>query len=492
MAYPKKIGTLHNIAFTVGARWIDRVLGFFSTIIIARILLPEDIGIIAMASIVVGLVDVLLALGVNIALIKNNSAAKEDYDTAWTIRLIQYSAISCLIVLVSQDAAEYFRDDRLRPVLWLMAITVLLPGLENIGIIDFQKNQLFHLDFLYNFSKRFVAFTATICAVYFMESYWALPIGTILGRIYAVVLSYRMHSFRPTLSLVNWQGILKISQLILLVSIGQFLNKNVHRIVVGKNNGPQAIGGYTLADEISSMPSTELFAPVMRVLFPMMSRAAKNGKELRQIFLLSQGLQLIISLPASIGLCFVANELVPILLGKNWLFIIPFIQVLAIAAIFDASISIYYYLFIVKDRIVYAALVHWLQLAFFIAMLTQGESSEPTTLAYCRLLSLMFGFFITFMLCRKLDLDLHFNSFVANIWRPFSGATVMTLILFCIRDFTAQGSLVTFIIELTAGAITYIGVVYSLWVFCKKPEGPEKYIVTKLQRTISSRIQNEK
>ena len=74
---------------TVAMRWTDRSIAFVSTLILARLLVPEDFGVIAMASLVIGLADVFFELGVNVALIQNKTPSQEHYDTAWTLRLIQ-------------------------------------------------------------------------------------------------------------------------------------------------------------------------------------------------------------------------------------------------------------------------------------------------------------------------------------------------------------------------------------------------------------------
>ena len=90
---------------TVSMRWTDRLIGLVSTLILARLLVPEDFGIIAMASIVVGLTEVLFDLGVNVALIQNKSPTKGHYDTAWTLRLLQSGVAAILVAGTAPLAA---------------------------------------------------------------------------------------------------------------------------------------------------------------------------------------------------------------------------------------------------------------------------------------------------------------------------------------------------------------------------------------------------
>ena len=81
----KRHGIFSGALIVVGMRWTDRLVGLLSTLILARLLVPADFGVVAMASIVVGLVDVLLDLGVNVALIHNRDATKEDFDRTMAV-----------------------------------------------------------------------------------------------------------------------------------------------------------------------------------------------------------------------------------------------------------------------------------------------------------------------------------------------------------------------------------------------------------------------
>src|SRR5690606_22822899 len=115
-----KAGTtsvLRGAVLTVGMRWTDRLIGLVSTLILARLLVPEDIGIIAMSSMVVALADMLLDLGVAAALIQNRDATREHFNTAWTIRLIQMCASALLVLLAAPLAGAWFDEPRVASVL---------------------------------------------------------------------------------------------------------------------------------------------------------------------------------------------------------------------------------------------------------------------------------------------------------------------------------------------------------------------------------------
>ena len=119
---------------TIAMRWTDRLIGFISTLILARLLAPEDFGIIAMASLVISLTDVLFDLGVNIALIQNKSPTQDHYDTAWTLRLLQSILATAIVASVAPWAADYFKEPRITLVIQVLSLSFLLSAFENIGI----------------------------------------------------------------------------------------------------------------------------------------------------------------------------------------------------------------------------------------------------------------------------------------------------------------------------------------------------------------------
>ena len=290
-----------SVALTVGMRWTDRLIGLISTLILARLLMPSDFGIVAMCSLVIGLVDVLLDLGVGTVLIRDRSATPSHYHTAWTLRVMQTAFGAAIVVIVAPAAAKYFGDPRLTVVLRVMALGLVLAGLENIGVVDFQKEMRFGMEFRFTFLKRIVAFGVTMIAAVMLRSYWALVIGTLLGRTFGLVLSYVMHPLRPRITLVRFREIFSVSQWMLVRGTGFYLDGSLHSFLVGGRDDATVMGGYTLANDVASMPATELLAPLNRVLFPAFVHASHDQGELRRLFLLAQGVQTLVAIPASVG-----------------------------------------------------------------------------------------------------------------------------------------------------------------------------------------------
>jgi len=474
---------LRGAVLTVAMRWTDRLIGVASTLILARLLVPDDFGVIAMASLVVGFIDILFDVGVNVALIQNTHATPAHYHTAWTLRLMQAAVATLLIVAVAPLAAEYFNDPRVTPVLWVTSSGVLLAALENIWIIDFQKKMHFAQDFRFVFAKRLAGFVVTIAAALVLRSYWALVIGSLAGRAVGVGLSYAMHPSRPRLSLEKFSDIFSVSQWMFLRSIANYLNTNMHQFLVGGRATSAMVGGYSLAQQISSMPSTEVLAPLNRVLFPAFVKAKHNAQELKRVYLLAQGVQTLVVMPFSIGLAMLATETVYLMLGEKWLFVAPFVQVLALSAIAQSiSVSGSYVLltlgeFARQTLLTGAQVVVFLLGAFL--LIPQGGAME---IAILRLATILLGLAASvWLLLHKMD-GVRLADILRSVRRPLLASLAMSLAIHALALQLHTGMLASLLLKGALGAAVYLLVVAALWRLAGRPPGSEAYLLDKLQQ----------
>ena len=482
-AESKGTGVFKGAILYVLMRWTDRLVGFVSTLILARILVPADFGIIAMTSMVIGLVDIFMDLGVNIALIQNRHPTKSHYDTAWTLRIIQASVTVTVISILAPFAADYFNDQRVTAVLRIMSIGILAASFENIGIVTFQKEMRADMDFKFTFSKRMIGLVVTISAALILRSYWALVIGTLAGRVLGVVLSYYFHPMRPWFSLERFKEIFSTSQWMLINSVGGYLNNNLHKMLVGGRTNATTMGNYALGDEISAMPSSEILAPLNRILFPAFVQAKHDLKALKDIFLLAQGVQCLIAIPASMGLAFVANDAVVVLLGAKWGAVTPFIQILALSNIVQAitTSSGYVLLALKKNRA--SILNTWVQVTVFagIALLVL-DAPGATQLAWTRVVAVIAGAITALSILLACLPNISLFDIGATTVRPAVATALMGFLIVQLDAFVGNASLLSLMVKIACGATVYALAIMLMWLAVGKPAGAEQYILDKIKR----------
>lgn len=104
-------------AWTVGTRWAIKGIGFLNTVIMARLLMPADYGIVAMSMLVVGLIQALMDFGATTALLRKGEVSRDEIDSAWTLRWLQSLAVGLVLLIASPLAANYFEEPRVQYVL---------------------------------------------------------------------------------------------------------------------------------------------------------------------------------------------------------------------------------------------------------------------------------------------------------------------------------------------------------------------------------------
>jgi O-antigen/teichoic acid export membrane protein len=166
----------------------------------------------------------------------------------------------------------------------------------------------------------------TVPLAIWLRNYWALVIGMVVGKVFAVVISYWMHSYRPRLSLAGASDLMSFSGWLLVNNTLYFFNERLTDFVVGRMAGASALGLYNVTYEISNMPTTEIMAPINRVMLPAYSKISRDQGDLKRTYLDTVAVMTLASVPAGFGIAAVAEPLVAVLLGPRWSAAVPLLR----------------------------------------------------------------------------------------------------------------------------------------------------------------------
>jgi O-antigen/teichoic acid export membrane protein len=473
-----------------GAAWMvllkitERGLGLISTIVLARLLAPADFGLIAMAMSVYGVLEIMSSFSFDLALIQNQRAENRHYDTAWTFSVLFGVASASALVLLAVPVADFFHEPRLNWIMVSLALAALVQGFENIGIVAFQKDLKLHKEFAFKLIKRSISLLTTIPLAFAFRNYWALVVGIVVARIVGVALSYRLHHYRPRLSMAGRHDLFHFSKWMLINNLLVFANNRGVDFVIGKVIGPHALGYYTVAYEISNLPTTELVYPISRAVFPGYARMVGDPLRLREFFLQVTALIALITIPVAIGIALVAKPLVYVLLGEKWRDIVPLIQVLAVfgmaRAMHGTSGSIYLALGVPRI-IAYITLLH-ISIALPLLlwfMRTSGVYGAPWAILLAACVSMPVNYVVV---ARRLHLSAH--ELLGLVWRPVISTGCMAAAVSMASDsldsigLSAAGA--QLIGCVLVGAIVYPLSLVAFWRIAGYPEGAEKVLFNRL------------
>lgn len=322
---------VRGVAWMTGARFGVRALGLVSTLILARLLVPADFGIVAMTSTVAAGLELLTVFGFDVALIQRPGLTRDDYNSAWTLNVLLGLGVALGLILVSGLAAEFYREPRLVAVMQIFAAKFVIRSSANPGTVDFRRALDFRREFYLQVLPKFVGVLLTIPLAFIYRSYWALIAGTLLTELAGWTLSYTLHPHRPRPCLTKARNLFRFSRWLLINNLTAFMRNRGANLMIGRVLGTATLGIYSLAAEIASLPTTEMVAPINRVLYPTYVQLNQEIERLRATFVATLGLIALVAVPAGVGIAAVADPLVHVMLGPQWLAAIPLITLLALA-----------------------------------------------------------------------------------------------------------------------------------------------------------------
>ncbi|HEY2008379.1 MAG TPA: lipopolysaccharide biosynthesis protein [Rhizomicrobium sp.] len=464
---------LHGSFWMILLRWAIRLTGLVSTVILARLLVPADFGIVAMAMFVVGLLELLAQSGQKLAIIRHHAPGREEYDTAWTVSVLSYSVISVLIFISAPFAVLYFHEPRVAPVLRLLALRSFLAGFENIGIVDFRRDLKFNIFFLYTFSLKAISFVVTVSLAFVLRNYWALVAGILSSGILSIVLSYAVHPYRPRFSLARIGDIWSFSTWTLLQSIGEYFNAQADQVVVGGLSGSSAMGRYAVASDVAASPTNEITGPIVAALYPVMSRTRSDPIALRNLYLRTFGWAATICFSAAVGTTMVAHDLISLILGNRWLDIEPLMGWLALAAGLLGLSSGAYTAFDALGKAYLAARMQWTRVIILLIVLVPVGlilRSLPAIAVARFVVTALFIPTLLFSVGREVGVSV--LDYAKEMWRPAVSAGLMSLLIYLVNHWLIPGNL-RLTGDVLLGLLVFPCSLLLLWSFVGKPSGPE-------------------
>jgi len=472
-------------AWMLAFRVVERGAAFASTLVLARLLVPADFGLVAMATSLIAILEIFGAFGVDVVLIQRADPTPAHYDTAWTLNLLVAAVIAALMVALAWPVSVYYHQSQLMPVLYLLAVGCLTQGFENIGVVNFRKEMDFRKEFIFMFSKRIATLATTIPLALIMRNFWALVIGTVVGRFAGVLLSFIMHPYRPRFSLAKLPDFIHFSKWLVPQNLLTFMRERSADFIVGRAAGAHALGILNAATEISNIPGGELVAPINRALLPAYAKLAGNIPALRAEYLSVMSVIVLIAVPAVAGLAGVAPYAVGLLLGPQWHEAIPVLTILAFYGVLRVVSSNAYAAFLAIGRPDIFVRITGVNVAMQVPLLifmTQMWGLPGAAWAY--VIAAFATLPPTFRWVLK-ELDLRFLELMKQMWRPLVASVAMYLALSAMRHDTAYVDITTaesarqlaYLIPL--GAVCYMGAVLLLWLACGKPEGAEAMMLRK-------------
>ena len=311
-------GLLASAAFSSGAKFLSRLIGLVSTLILARILTPTDFAMIAIIAIVLHLFDILSHTGSEQYIVQKSAVLEGDLNTAWTLDILLKSLMCLLLIAIAPLISGFFEQPQLSFAIQVASITLVINAFKNPGLLLLKRDLDYKKVFYLSLVQRIASFITVIFVALTWQSYWAFVIADIVGALVFTLGAYKIHSFRPALSLLKVTEQWLFSKWLLGKSIVGYLRSQIDTVLVAKFFSTAQLGNYHMARDVAMLPGYNLLGPAIEPLLADFKDHKQNpitlGHRVSKVLCIVS----LIVVPITTYMAFYPALIVAVLLGDQW------------------------------------------------------------------------------------------------------------------------------------------------------------------------------
>lgn len=457
--------TILGAVWTVSSRLTGRLIDFGTVLVLARTLTPADFGLTALAMSLTVVIDTVLEVPLIQALTRLKSIKKSHLDTAFTLGVLRGLLLAFVVLLAAWPFSHIYRDDRLVALVAAIAIGPVARSLYSPGMAKCIRQMSFRQVFVAELFGKIAASILAISLVYLGGGYWAIAAASISSSVATTATSYLLAPYRPALSLANFSDFSSFMGWFGTAQVVSAFSWQFDRILLGYFVTKSALGQYTMASDLSVLPTQSLIGPAMQPVMAAFSRISGDRERLQSAFLKASRFTMMIAVPACVGISLTSDMIVNVLLGPKWSEAAVYLPWLALSIVLSPYYQNLYSLALAVNRPSVIFRLSSIELCSRIVLVSSGLYFLSLMGAIGARGAASLILFISSLLYARMLIDVSVSAQLSNLWKIAAACTVMTLLVLMLRV-NLDGRNVNVIIELglTAafGAIVYVCALYTL------------------------------
>jgi PST family polysaccharide transporter len=324
--------TLRGASWLVFSRLIGRLIDFLNLLILARLLVPADFGVTALAMALVLIIDTVLEVPVTQALVRLSAIDKTHLDTGFTLAMLRSVAVAVLTIGCAWPYSWLNGDPSLFPVVCVLTIGTVAKGFYSPAMVHFVRNIDFRPTFLAETLSKICGLAGAMVVVFSDGGHWALVANYVVAASVTSVMSHVFAPYRPALSFARISDFAGFMGWFTSSQIVSALNWQYDRLMIGAYVPDKALlGRYTVANDVAILPSQSLIGPALQPLMAAFSRMSSDRGRVSLAFLKAIRIAMLICVPACLGIALTADLVTNLLLGPKWAEAAPYLALLSVS-----------------------------------------------------------------------------------------------------------------------------------------------------------------
>ena len=322
--------TVSGVSWSAVAQLVTQCFTWAISIIVARLVGPRAYGLIAMAAVFSGFAMLFSDLGLSAAIIQRANLEKKHLDTAFWINIASGVLMTVLMAGLAPVIAAFYREPRL---IWITIISALQFTLVSINVVEqalIRREMRFRALAGIQITSTVIGGTIALSMAFAGMGVWSLVAQPLCSSSIRVLLFWRVAQWRPSLSFDIEAGkeLFGFSGYVLASYIVQYWARNADNLLVGRLIGAQALGIYSRAYTMMLLPVNQITTVVSGVVVPALCSIQKDMVRVKRSYLRAVRILSLITFPVMTGLFVTSEQLILVLLGREWLGVIPIFKIL--------------------------------------------------------------------------------------------------------------------------------------------------------------------
>jgi len=456
------------------SRVFANLLNLGSMVVLARILTPDDFGLVALATTTLAILSTLTNTSLTAALVHHAAPTREHMDTAFSLNSLRGLAVALVACIVAVPMSQGSQEPRLLLLMVVLSPTLIIEGIANPRLAILLKDLHYWPQVALQVSLRLASVSVSIAIALIYKSYWALALGALAGQAVSTAVSYAIAPYWPRFSFSRFKELWSFSIWLTLSQVMTTLTWKFDSLLIGSSLGRTQLGYYSVGENLAGMPTKEATMPLYATLLPALTRLRDSQAQLAAGYQRAQTLLTAVALPLGVGTTMIAEPLVRLMLGPAWGAAVPIVQVLATVLAFQTMGSLVHTLgmasgvtpmlfrrdtiiFLTRVPIILGGMLLWGLPGVLMGRILGGVIDMWANMAIARHVT---------GLTYAAQLRANVRSFVSVA--VMAGAVYLTPAL--------GAPVITIALQVAVGGAAYVGTRGLLWLLARKPEGPETEI----------------
>lgn len=325
--------TIKSLIYSFSGFFAKTGIAFVFGVMLARLLLPKDYGIIGMIAIFMAISQIFIDGGMSSALIREKTSSQEDYSTVFYYNIIISLFAYVLLFLSARTISSFFREPLLVPIVRIIGLNLIIGSLGLVQRTLLVKNLNFKTEAKIEIMSSILSGLIAIFLAYSGYGVWSLVFSALSRQLFALVLLITHNRWIPSFlfSKDSFQRLFGFGWKMLLTGFLATIYNNLYNILIGRIFSANVLGYYTKSLQLQKLAAESITVSVSKVSYPILSQLQDDPFRFKAGFKKIIRHSSFLTFPLMIGLAAAARPLIHILFGDNWIAMTPYFQILCLS-----------------------------------------------------------------------------------------------------------------------------------------------------------------